>query len=620
MNKLTWRVGGAQGSGVDTAANLFARTAAKGGWWVFSRREYYSNIMGRHSYLDVALDDQPLNTFYDQVDLLVAFDDETLPRHFGQVKPGGALLYDPRFAKIKLAKAGFLDQRIQADLAARLGQEDPSIAEVLAAYQAEEILTLPYDFEAVCDQAGALLGLEPAKARRAINTAAVAASLWILRYPAEALLEVLAERFRNPDVQALNQAVVNEVYRSEPPPFSQELTPIGSGSGRIFLSGAQSAALGKIAGGLGFQTYYPISPATDESVFLEAHADKAGSVVIQTEDEIAAITMAIGAALTGARAATATSGPGFSLMAEGIGWAGMNETPVVVTVYQRGGPSTGLPTRTEQGDLQFALHAGHGDFPKMVLASADVEACFYDAVQALNLAEEYQLPVMHLIDKYIANSSRTYLPFDQSGLAIRRGEVRPPDPERSLAPAARFMNSESGISPRIPLGTPGGIHWLTGNEHDAYGHVTEDSVVRVERYEKRMRKLTTALERIPASERFNQWGEPKSPAVVVGWGSVQGPALAALAELKNFSYLQIRLLWPFSPEIEAILTGKRVIVMEHNYSGQLADLIAQETGIRAHTRILKYNGRPISAGEAKTALSEALGKQAPARLVLYGGV
>ena len=620
MNKLTWRVGGAQGSGVDTAANLFARTAAKGGWWVFSRREYYSNIMGRHSYLDVALDDQPLNTFYDQVDLLVAFDDETLPRHLGQVKPGGAVLYDPRFEKIKLAKAGFLDRRIQADLAARLELEDPGIGDVLAAYREEKILTLPYDFETVCDQAGEKLGLEPAKARRAINTAAVAASLWLLHYPSEALLEVLAERFRNRDVQVLNQAVVNEVYSQDPPRFSQELAPIGSGDGRIFLSGAQSAALGKIAGGLGFQTYYPISPATDESVFLEAHSDKSGNLVIQTEDEIAAITMAIGAALTGARSATATSGPGFSLMAEGIGWAGMNETPVVVTVYQRGGPSTGLPTRTEQGDLQFALHAGHGDFPKMVLASADVEACFFDAAQALNWAEEYQLPVIHLIDKYIANSSRTYLPFDQSGLEIRRGEVRPADPERSVAPAPRFVNSESGISPQIPLGTPGGIHWLTGNEHDAYGHVTEDPVVRVERYEKRMRKLDTALERIPIYERYNYWSEPSSAAVVVGWGSVKGAVLAAQEELKNFSYLQIRLLWPFSPEIEGILSGKRVIVIEHNYSGQLADLIAQETGIRAHTRILKYNGRPIAAGEAKMALSQALGKQPPARLVLYGGV
>jgi len=228
--------------------------------------------------------------------------------------------------------------------------------------------------------------------------------------------------------------------------------------------------------------YYPITPASDDSEFLESNqiveqtdGNKGSMVVVQTEDEIAAITMAIGGALTGVRSGTATSGPGFSLMAEALGWAGMNEVPLVVSLYQRAGPSTGLPTRHEQSDLRFAIHAGHGEFPRIVFASGDIEESFYDSVKAFNFAERYQMPVIHMLDKLIANSVMTCKYFDQSRVAIDRGKLLqslPPSVEVGAAGHyLRFKFGESPVSSRIPLGTENGIFWNSGDEHTEEGHI-----------------------------------------------------------------------------------------------------------------------------------------------------
>ena len=347
MEEFTWRVGGPQGGGIETAATLFARAVGKGGWWVATKREYHSNIMGRHSYLDVRLARKPVQAFRERVDFLVALDGETLARHLGEVREGGVVLYDPRVLELTLHKLPMLDHRVAEDLAKRLGQADPSLKEVLQAYAEAGVQPLPYPFEAVADRIGEALGVPSLKARRTLNTIAVAASLHLLSYPLEPLLQALALQFRG-EVLELNRKVAEAVYREEAPRLPFRLEVLGPAPGRIYFTGAQAAALGKLAGGLRFQTYYPISPATDESVFLEAHTHLPGAdvAVVQTEDEIAAVNMAVGAALAGAKAATATSGPGFSLMAEGLGFAGMIEAPLVVTLYQRGGPSTGMPTRT----------------------------------------------------------------------------------------------------------------------------------------------------------------------------------------------------------------------------------------------------------------------------------
>jgi len=616
MDDFTWRVGGPQGGGIETAATLFARAVGKGGWWVATKREYHSNIMGRHSYLDVRLGRKPVQAFRGRVDFLVALDGETLARHLGEVREGGVLLYDPRVLELSLHKLPMLDHRVADSLAERFGKRDPSLKDILGAYVEAGVQPLPYPYEEVADRIGAELGVPSLQARRTLNTIAVAASLHLLRYPLEPLLEALALQFRG-KVLELNQKVAEAVYREEVPklPFSLHLN--GYEPGRVYLTGAQAAALGKLAGGLRFQTYYPISPATDESTYLEAHTAFPGAdvAVVQTEDEIAAVTMAIGAALTGAKAATATSGPGFSLMAEGMGFAGMIEAPLVVTLYQRGGPSTGLPTRTEQGDLMFAIRGGHGEYPRLVLASGDILDAFMDAQKALAWAWRYQTVVVHLVDKFLSSSAQS-LPKETLRVLSLDGEKRI-TPKEGFGPYERYSESEDGISPFVPIGTPGGFYWMTSDEHDPEGHITEDIVLRETQMEKRMRKLETARKEIPLEDQYTLYRDGE--VLVLGFGTVKGTMLEALDHLEGVGYLHLRLLWPF-PEIGHLLEGKRLVTVEHNFSGQLADLVQQETLRKVHHRVVKYNGRPITLDEAVEALKTIKRGQAPAKLVLRKGV
>ncbi|ULR40728.1 2-oxoacid:acceptor oxidoreductase subunit alpha [Thermus sp. NEB1569] len=617
MDDFTWRVGGPQGGGIETAATLFARAVAKGGWWVATKREYHSNIMGRHSYLDVRLARKPVASFRDRVDFLVALDGETLARHLGEVREGGVLLYDPKVLDLTVHKLPMLDHRVAEDLRERLGREDPSLREILQAYVEAGVQPLPYPFEEVADRIGAELGVPSLQARRTLNTIAVAASLHFLGFPLEPLLEALALQFRG-KVLELNQSVAQAVYREEVPKLSFQLHLNGYEPGRVYLTGAQAAALGKLAGGLRFQTYYPISPATDESTYLEAHTAFTGAdvAVVQTEDEIAAVTMAVGAALAGAKAATATSGPGFSLMAEGMGFAGMIEAPLVVTLYQRGGPSTGLPTRTEQGDLMFAIRGGHGEYPRIVLASGDLLDAFLDAQKALAWAWRYQTVVVHLLDKFLASTGQI-LPQETLKPLALDGARRLAPKEGKPAPYARYAPTEDGISPFAPLGTPGVFYWMTSDEHDPLGHITEDPVLREAQMEKRMQKLLTARKEIPLADQYTLFRDGE--VLVLGFGSVKSTLLEALDHLEGVGYLHLRLLWPF-PEIAHLLEGKRLVTVEHNYSGQLADLVQQETLKKVHHRVVKYNGRPITLEEAVEALKAVKKGQAPGRIVLRKGV
>ncbi|WP_347240737.1 2-oxoacid:acceptor oxidoreductase subunit alpha [Thermus sp.] len=616
MDEFTWRVGGPQGGGIETAATLFARAMGKGGWWVATKREYHSNIMGRHSYLDVRLSRKPVQAFREKVDFLVALDGETLARHLEEVREGGVLLYDPKVLDLTLSKLPMLDHRVAEALSRRFGKLDPGLKEILQAYVEAGVQPLPYPYEEVADRIGAELGVPSLQARRTLNTIAVAASLHFLDYPLEPLLEALALQFKG-KVLELNQKVAEAVYKEEVPRLSLNLKANGYEPGRVYLTGAQAAALGKLAGGLRFQTYYPISPATDESVYLEAHTAFPGAdvAVVQTEDEIAAVTMAVGAALTGAKAATATSGPGFSLMAEGMGFAGMIEAPLVVTLYQRGGPSTGLPTRTEQGDLWFAIRGGHGEYPRLVLASGDILDAFLDAQKALAWAWRYQTVVVHLLDKFLASLAQS-LPKEAFKVLSLNGEKRLP-PREGFGPYERYAPGEDGLSPFIPIGTPGGFYWITSDEHDPLGHITEDPVLRETQMEKRMQKLQTARKEIPKEDQYTLFRDGE--VLVLGWGTVKGTLLEALDHLPGVGYLHLRLLWPF-PEIAPLLEGKTLVTVEHNYSGQLADLVQQQTLKKVHHRVVKYNGRPITLDEAVEALKAVKEGQAPERLVLRKGV
>jgi 2-oxoglutarate ferredoxin oxidoreductase subunit alpha len=637
QNSLAWRVGGPQGSGVDTAARFFAHACLAGRLHVFGRREYYSNIMGRHSYYDVRVADRPMSCHRSQIDFLTAFEEETLARHAVSVVRGGGLVYAAKDADVVLQDITFLDQRAKDDLTAYLTARKlpPSTAGLLEDARQRGVHTFAVDYDEIT---GALAGEIELKARaeRALNTIAVALSCALLDYDPENLTVALEKTFAaKPKVVDMNVGAVRLAYRYveenlETGRLGYRLKARVEGEPMMLIGGNEAVALGKMAAGLTFQTYYPISPATDESVYLEAHANvlqrdggEGAIVVVQTEDELAAVTMASGAALTGARSATATAGPGFSLMVEGLGWAGINEVPLVITLYQRGSPSTGIPTRTEQGDLLFAIHAGHGEFPRLVLASGDVEEAFHDAAQAFNYAERYQTPVIHLLDQGIARTTVSLVPFDVQSIRIERGEVwEPEDPGTATGPFPRFRATESGVSPRPLLGTPGGIHWLSGAEHTEMGQVTEDPVIREQQMEKRARKLDLAASEIPLGEKLWVYGDPEAAFTIVSWGSNKGAILEALESLISDAIpvrlIQVRLLWPFpAAEIAPLLADAQpLVVVESNYSGQFAQLLCGQIACQRDHLIVKYNGRPMTCGELLGALREIHAGTAEERIVL----
>jgi 2-oxoglutarate ferredoxin oxidoreductase subunit alpha len=274
--------------------------------------------------------------------------------------------------------------------------------------------------------------------------------------------------------------------------------------------------------------------------------------------------------------------------------------------------------------LQFAIHAGHGDFPRIVLSSGDISECFYDAAIAFNYAERYQLPVIHLIDKALANSSETYNVFDVSRLKVERGQILS-ESELQGQEYRRFRFTENGISPRVFLGTRNGVHWYTGDEHNEVGHISEEPFNRNMMIEKRMKKLETAEREIPVEEKLSFFGDKSSKNMVISWGSPKGAILEAMSKLaqEGFSlgFLQIRMLHPLPKEYVAdhLRQAERIIAVENNYSGQLAEIVREKTGILANFRVLKYNGRPMSTTEVYGALKNILRGQADERQVLTYG-
>jgi 2-oxoglutarate/2-oxoacid ferredoxin oxidoreductase subunit alpha len=645
VNSISWLIGGPQGSGVDSAANIFAKTCAKQGFHIFGKREFYSNIKGEHSYFTIRLSEKPVSSHLEEINMLVSFDAETVFRHADKVSTGGVIIYDSSLVETVLEEVPTIDLEAYKRIRKLLKDSGLSLNLSgmldLAKSNGCIVYGLPY-FDMIEAVAKNMNDPKLSKLSRVVNVMAISASISLLGINKDKIIGAIEEVFGSkPKLLASNIEAAQYAYAYIKTKFDTKnvkfnITPKEALKNYLLISGSQAAAIGKILGGCRFQTYYPITPASDESEFLESNqiieqADgKNGSiVVIQTEDEIAAITMAIGASLTGVRTATATSGPGFSLMAEALGWAGMNEVPLVVTMYQRAGPSTGLPTRHEQSDLLFAINAGHGDFPKIVLASGDIEEAFYDSIKAFNFAEIYQLPVIHLLDKAISSSIQTCKNFSNE-VIIERGKFKNViDKNQSEGTAGhfqRFKFEDSPISTRVPIGTENAIFWNTGDEHTEEGHISEDPENRIKMMDKRMKKLDLALEKIAEDDKAVCYDfDSNSNGVVVSWGSTKGAILEALEKLseegKKLRFIQIRLLHPFPTETvkKFLMDTKLVIDVEMNYSSQLGSLVQQNTGRKIDYRIVKYNGRPISSTEIYIALKTILSGNNERRIVLDGG-
>jgi 2-oxoglutarate ferredoxin oxidoreductase subunit alpha len=669
-NRLTWVIGGAQGSGVDSAANIFCRACAQGGLHIFGKREYYSNIKGEHSYFTVRVSDNPVRSHVDDINVLVSFDAETVFKHADKVTRGGAIIYDTGLVNINIREVPTIDEHASARISNMLEKADNefTIQGMLNYAKDREVSLYGISYFNLIKEFSQQVN-EPSlsKLTRMTNVMALSASMAILDFDKDVLAKAIRRIFKSKQkIAETNVAAADYAYNHVRTTFDTSKFPFKlqctkPSSDILLVQGNQSSAMGKIIAGCRLQTYYPITPASDDSEFLESNqiieetnGKKGSIVVVQTEDEIAAIAMAIGGALSGVRAATATSGPGFSLMAEALGWAGINEVPLLVSLYQRTGPSTGLPTRHEQGDLMFAINAGHGEFPRIVYASGDIEESFYDTIRAFNFAEIYQLPVIHMLDKAIANSIVTCKTLDQNRIEINRGKLLPDfrlereaemeskvdskqhDMQELKRPYLRFKLDSSPISPRATLGTENTIFWNSGDEHTEDGHITEDPVVRTQMMNKRMSKLDFALNGISDEDKLIVYDYSVEDydqssldldIIIVSWGSTKGAILDAMDQLRidrkklKLKFIQLKLLHPFpTPLVEKTLGNGGVLVdIEMNYTSQLGIVFEQNIGRRIDYRIVKYNGRPMSSSEIYNALLRIHNGDAPRRIVLEHG-
>lgn len=611
-------LGGPQGAGLETSMAVLGYALARSGHGFIADREYFSNIKGRHSYIHLRISSKsvPRSLTY-PVDLIAAMDPETVFTHFDDLRDGGVLVYDKATNDKRLDSILSVEEPLKERVEGRLTSLglEPKISSLVSYLRnRRSVKVIDLNYAEILSIVGRKFKLSPQQVSRYVSSILIGAVSGLLGLDEESLTYGFTKHFRGrEDLVSQNLEITTLVRNAIADYGVNELILEGPGIGLeelLVVSGNDVVAIGKIIGGLRYQSYYPITPAADESFTLEKYekldvGDGGSSlIVIQTEDEIAAITSAIGASLTGVRSATATSGPGFSLMVEGLSWAGMNEVPVVITYYQRGGPSTGLPTRGSQSDLLFSVFAGHGEFPRVVLSSGDHLEALYDAVEAFNIAEKYQLPVIHLLDKFLANTL-TLMPLpDLNNVLIERGLVT------EGSEAYKRFDLSSQVSPRAYLGSKA-IMWYTGDEHDELGHICEDPVNRVRMYSKRMKKLELIDSEIPNSKKATYFGSGNPEVLMVGWGSVKGVALDAVETLKNkgieAAYLQLRILWPFpSTYVSELLSSvdSTVIVVEHSYVVQLADLITMSTGFRKLRRVGKFTGRPIYLLELVRAVEE----------------
>lgn len=580
VQQFTWKVGGQQGEGVESTGEIFSVCLNRLGYHLYSYRHFSSRIKGGHTNNKVRVSVKPVQATTDEVDILVAFDQETIDVNCHELNKSGLIIAD---AKAK-----------------------PSIPEDCIA----TLVTVP--FTDVAKDIGTPLMK---------NMVAIGASAAVLGIEPEHFLPIITDTFASKGEKIIEQN--SEALKTGYILMKEMLQELGKkiqleeadGKRRMLMIGNEAIGLGAITAGVRFMPGYPITPASDIMEYLIAKLPDLGGAVIQTEDEISAIMMAIGANYAGARSLTASSGPGLSLMMEGIGLSGMTETPLVIVDTQRGGPSTGLPTKQEQSDLLQMIYGTHGEIPKIVLAPSTAEEAFYDTVEAFNLADQYQCPVILLSDLQLSLAKQTVEPVAYDKVTIDRGKVLDrveEDPENKTVYFKRYAMSDDGISPRVLPGTENGIHHVTGLEHDEEGRPNETSVNRQKQMDKRMKKLANfahTYDRAVAMDIATQEAE----LLIIGFNSTRGAIEEAIKRLRAdgiaANHVHVRLVHPFPKEaLQPYVDGvNNVLVVEHNATGQLASLVKMNVGsLEKIHHCLKYNGDPFYASEIYDQAKELL--------------
>ncbi len=552
---ISLKIGGQAGQGIKSAGLMFAKLATRSGYHIYTYTEYPSLIRGGHNAMQICVSEEEVTAPSNKTDLLIALNKETITKHLNELSAGGGIIFDAD----KKFDFSIVDKQINLFLV--------PLSKLVKEAGGEEIL---------------------------INTVALGAAAAILGADLKLLKDLLAEEFsgKKEEVIEMNHKAAEKGYNFAVENFADKLqkrlNPRPNIVPKMILNGDEAAALGAIAGGLQFAAIYPMTPITGLLHMLAAYQNKYGYIYKQPEDEIAAINMTIGAAYAGARAMTATSGGGFCLMTEGYGLAGMTETPIVIVMGMRPGPATGFPTWSEQGDLRFVLHAHQGDFPRIVLAAGDGKEVFDLTMQAFNLAEKYQTPVVVLVDKNICEDDQSFQYFDVSAYKIERGKFT----TEKVNDYKRYALEEDGISLRTIPGM-GNFFLANSDEHNEYGYSDEESPNRKEQHKRRMTKLRTCEKNDMETPQL--FGPEKADVTIVSWGSNKGSIFQAMKEFPNVNFLHLTWMNPFpSKAVKQILSGaKHVVDIECNYTAQLAGLIREKTGIEIEDKFLKYDGRPF---------------------------
>jgi len=561
---VTIRIAGQAGQGVQSISAIIGKIFTRHGFYVFINQDAESRIRGGHNFDQVRVKDEPVYASKDKLDYLVCLDENAVQVDLPHLDPDGIAIYDGTNSDIKSDSHNYFSIPLEQ------------------------------------------IALKHGKSKIMVNSVATGAVFALLGFALQPLLDRLGEQFaaKGSDIvdRNINSAAAGHRYVQENlKVVSGKKIPPGSFSKKkMLLNGSQAMALGAICAGLKFYSGYPMSPATAIMEFIASRAKEYDIVFEQAEDEIAAANMVVGASFAGARAMTATSGGGFCLMVEALGLAGMTETPLVVIVAQRPGPSTGLPTRTEQGDLNFVIHASSGEFPRAVFAPRHAEQAFYIMAEAFNFAERYQTPVIILGDQHLNDSYFTVDELDLGRISIDRGKIVSEDRNFSAKDYKRYAWHESGISPRILPGQSEAVLYADSDEHTEEGHITESSAVRNRMVEKRMRKLNGIRNEMSPPLIYPS---KKADIVLLSWGSLYGATKEAVDRLNRdgiaAQMIQFSDIFPFTtaPFLKKIKQKAKIFAVECNYTGQFADFFTRESGVSVFHKLLKYDGRPFSPQE-----------------------
>jgi 2-oxoglutarate ferredoxin oxidoreductase subunit alpha len=575
VNQLSWKVGGQQGEGIESTGEVFSIALNRLGYYLYGYRHFSSRIKGGHTNNKIRVSTTGVHTITHDLDILVAFDQETIDVNFHELKNGGIVIADAKFK--------------------------PTIPDN------SNVTLYPVPFTEIATELGTSLMK---------NMVAIGATSAVINIDPAHYQEVVQATYGRKGEQVVlkNMEAIKKGAQYMKEELGYDRTDLylekADGKRRMFMIGNDAIALGAIAAGSRFMAAYPITPASEIMEYLIKKLPELGGTVIQTEDEIAACTMAIGANFAGARAFTASAGPGLSLMMESIGLSGMTETPLVIVDTQRGGPSTGLPTKQEQSDIMAMIYGNHGEIPKIVLAPSTVQEAFYDTIEAFNLAEEYQCPVILLSDLQLSLGKQTVEPLEYEKIEIRRGKLLSEElPElENKGYFKRYEVTEDGISPRVLPGMKNGIHHVTGVEHDETGKPSESAQNRQTQMDKRMRKLKH-IQFQHAVHQNVKHGDPD--LLIIGIISTRGAIEEAMQSLEQdglkVNHAHIRLLHPFPTKelLPLVEKAKKVVVVEQNATGQLANILKMNVGYqdKIHS-VLKYDGNPFLPHEIYTKCKE----------------